>query len=205
MKKLCIGLAVGLMTLGNTFASDMNQKIVNREGIISKIIEASRNKSIDPATALAVAEKESDFNPRARRWEEKLKTASLGLFQVLVTTARAQLGFEGASRQMYDPDINIQLGLSYINQCYVQVGKSLADLSCCYQAGFEVKKKFPKLCSSIQIKDYFKDLQLKKGRWIEYVQEYESVHQKETQPNLFAWFRPERTLLFVDSPEPTTF
>ncbi len=145
-----IALAVVCMPLA---ALAQDAEILSREQIITRIIVAARERQLDPATALAVAEKESSFNPKARRWEKKLKTASLGLFQILLTTARQEL--------------------AYIQRCYAEVGSSLADLSCCYQAGFYVKQKRPATCRMASVREYGRDVLLKRERWRVYLQGYE--------------------------------
>jgi hypothetical protein len=165
-----IALAVVCMPLA---ALAQDAEILSREQIITRIIVAARERQLDPATALAVAEKESSFNPKARRWEKKLKTASLGLFQILLTTARQELEYVGSAFQMYDPETNIQLGLAYIQRCYAEVGSSLADLSCCYQAGFYVKQKRPATCRMASVREYGRDVLLKRERWRVYLQGYE--------------------------------
>ena len=137
--------------------------------IIDQIIEASKKKNIEPAVALAVAENESSFNPRARRREKKLKTSSLGIFQVLVTTARLELGFTGQDSDLYDPEINIRLGLAYISRCYEEAGRSLKQLACCYTGGIYAE---PWVCRTGPVRKYHAALQARQKYWRDYLKTY---------------------------------
>lgn len=59
---------------------------------------------------LAVIEIESHFDPDAWRYEEHLKEASIGLMQLLLSTARDR-GLVGGPAALFDPVTNIRLGM----------------------------------------------------------------------------------------------
>lgn len=71
----------------------------------------------DPALVMGVMQTESSFNPRAYRYESALGEASYGLMQLLESTARDR-GLIGAADQLYDPALNIRLGMRQLKWSY---------------------------------------------------------------------------------------
>lgn len=67
----------------------------------------------DEADVLALIDVESDFNPKATRWEPSVNEASMGLMQTLVSTARDR-GFTGAPEDLYVPETSIYYGLRHL-------------------------------------------------------------------------------------------
>lgn len=140
-----------------------DQWTVDQQLVQARIVERAKQEGVDPALALAIAEKESRFKPRARLVEKKLKTASMGVFQILATTARRQFKFKGPLSGLYDVETNIGMGIAYLKQCYVDQGKTLDKIACCYQAGFKAKEKF---CSRDErVQRYELDLREKFRKW----------------------------------------
>lgn len=129
--------------------------------VISTIIREARAEGVDPALALAIAEIESSLNPRVHsRWEGHLNTYSVGLFQVLHTTARDEFGFRGSIEQLRNPENNIRLGVRYLSRCESQ---SLKEFACCYQAGFYADSEFCEQHEGVQ--NYFHKLERKVAWW----------------------------------------
>ncbi len=66
----------------------------------------------NPADVLAVIEIESSYNARAYRYENERRGASLGLMQLLYSTARDR-GLPAGSQPsaLFDPETNIRLGM----------------------------------------------------------------------------------------------
>lgn len=108
--------------------------------IIQHIIKTARQNHVNPALALSIAEIESGFNPRAIRQETHLRTASVGIFQVLHTTARLEFGFKGSVEELKNPATNIALGVRYLARC--QGDEDFLYIACCYQAGFSADPLF---------------------------------------------------------------
>lgn len=71
----------------------------------------------DPALVMGVMQTESSFNPRAYRFESHLGEGSYGLMQLLESTARDR-GLVGAADQLYDPALNIRLGMRQLKWSY---------------------------------------------------------------------------------------
>lgn len=142
-------------------------RLKEKEQIIDQIVQTARANGVKPQEALAIAQIESGFHPRVSRWEPKLHTYSLGLFQLLIPTARA-MGFEGKNKELLKPDINIPMGIQYISMCY-QVNKiSTLDLACCYQAGLYASEK---VCHQNQmVRKYAAMLRGLKIRWRQWLE-----------------------------------
>jgi soluble lytic murein transglycosylase-like protein len=83
--------------------------------IISRLSLASQKAGLDPSLAMAVVKAESGFNVRAVSADGHY---SKGLFQLLDTTGKHLLSRAesptGQDYDPFDPDLNIQLGTSYL-------------------------------------------------------------------------------------------
>lgn len=128
--------------------------------VISLIKKEALTQGVELPVALAIAEIESSFQPHATKWEKHLKTASVGIFQVLHTTAKSEFGFKGSIQDLKRPEVNIPMGVAYISKCNAI---TLAELACCYQAGFYAKKEF---CQNRQaVKNYQVKLEASVEAW----------------------------------------
>jgi len=136
-------------------------RVLNREGIIREIIERAGAEQVNPALALAIVEIESTFNPRAIRHEVRLNTASVGLFQVLHTTARG-FKFKGSIEDLMEPIVNIKLGLRYLKRCGPP--DDLAWIACCYQSGFAAKKAW--CAGDERVIRYHEKLKTRFHKWV---------------------------------------
>ena len=76
-----------------------------------QIVDAALARGVDPAIALAVAQRESNFNQGAIG-----SSGEVGIFQLMPATA-AGLGINP-----YDLSSNIQGGINYLEQQYVRFG-----------------------------------------------------------------------------------
>ena len=127
-----------VLTLSFNVFSKEDKKIESKESIISHIISSSNKKGVDPALSLAVATVESNFNPKAIRYEPKYATYSVGIFQLFYPTAKA-MGFVGDIKKLQSPKVNIALGIEHLSMCY-DPSKTIAQMACCYNAGVNVKE-----------------------------------------------------------------
>ena len=79
------------------------------------VVEEALNSRVPPSLALAVAKVESDFQERA------LSTAGArGVMQIMPATARVEFGVN--VNELWDPRLNIQLGIDYLEQLYDRYG-----------------------------------------------------------------------------------
>lgn len=61
----------------------------------------------------ALVSAESNFDPKAYRYEKHLKDASYGLCQILYRTA-VGIGFKGKDVDLFKPEINLEYGAKYL-------------------------------------------------------------------------------------------
>lgn len=81
--------------------------------IVQQVNAANFAGWFDPADVMAVIQIESSFNPTAQRPEPQIRDASYGLMQVLYATALDR-GYTGAPEGLYDPAVNIALGMAQL-------------------------------------------------------------------------------------------
>lgn len=72
------------------------------------IAEVSEKYNVDPQVIYATIMTESEGKEYAFRYEPKIKDASFCMGQILLSTAR-RLGFEGEPKEMYKPEVCIDL------------------------------------------------------------------------------------------------
>lgn len=92
---------------------------------------------------LAVIDTESKFNPWAIRGEPQKADASRGLMQLLLTTARG-LGFTGAPDDLFDPEINADLGVRLLAQGLRRSGGKMEEAASEYNGGYRPSLGFGK-------------------------------------------------------------
>jgi hypothetical protein len=86
-----------------------------RTEIKRMVVAEALNSRVPPSLALAVAKVESDFQANA------LSTAGArGVMQIMPATARSEFGVD--ADELWDPKLNIQLGIGYLEQLYDQYG-----------------------------------------------------------------------------------
>lgn len=92
------------------------------------------NLPIEPALALAIARRESEFNPGAVS-----HAGARGLMQLMPRTGTAmadKLGIEGfQENDLHDPVLNARLGSAYLAQLREEFGRSIPLMTAAYNAG----------------------------------------------------------------------
>lgn len=127
MKKFWIRTVIlGLLASFNTYAKTPQLK--------QKIIKAAQSAGVNQNLSLAIVKVESNFKPNAIVNEPRLKTKSVGLFQILHTSAKG-LGFKGTIRQLQNPDVNIKYGIKYLQICTNKHKEKIKNIICCYNCG----------------------------------------------------------------------
>lgn len=159
MRTLILCIVGMLFTLNSVAYAPTPQDV--RTDIINSIIVAATNAHINTDLALAIAEHESDFNPKAMTYEPKYKTYSIGLFQMLLPTARS-MGFRGPMKELQRPEINIPLGIQHLSECTDRFGESLNEIACCHNAGMAVK---PSVCKRKSVKEYINQVMIVYRSW----------------------------------------
>jgi len=109
---------------------DLNTKFQGKESIQRRLREVAKELRLDPGLALGMAEVESACNPKAVSHK-----GAVGVLQVMPGTAREHFG---VSREMlFDPEVNIRVGLSWMRRLLERFDQNL-DLSlAAYNAGSE--------------------------------------------------------------------
>ena len=131
-------------------------------GVDKEYIQAiATSYDINPSLMLAFAEVESNFNPKAIRFEPKFKTYSVGLFQIFYPTAQS-MGFKGSIKNLMDPEINIAFAAKHIKECKNRFS-SLQTIACCYNAGVAVKTSVCR--NNLKVRTYVKKVMSSQKRW----------------------------------------
>lgn len=103
------------------------------------IFEAGTRHGVDPALIKAVVKAESNFDPRAYRYEPHVAhlggpDASYGLMQTLYSTAR-ELGYSGQAEGLFDPATSLEFGTRYLKRQLVRYGGDVEQAVAAYNAG----------------------------------------------------------------------
>lgn len=115
------------------------------------IADAAQKYNVPFAWVKGIMWKESSFNPDAYRPERAINDASYGLMQLLLKTARG-LGFSGTPDALYDPLINIDLGVKLLGQLIRSYGENLSRVYSAYNSGGpDNYKTNPEVASNVNI------------------------------------------------------
>ena len=110
-----------MVTLGSValiatlFISPFQANALSRYTVKQMVIKESMNSIVPPSLALAVAKVESDFNPNALS-----SAGARGVMQIMPKTGRLEFGV--TADELWDPRLNIQLGIDFLAQLYRQYG-----------------------------------------------------------------------------------
>jgi len=95
--------------------------------------EAQRNGTVPPFLALAVAKVESDFEELAES-----SAGARGVMQIMPKTARDE--FNVSAERLWDPRLNIRLGIAYLERLYYQYARRW-DLALSHYNGGTLRKR----------------------------------------------------------------
>jgi len=85
--------------------------------IVDELNATEFNNFFDPRLVMAIIQVESSFRPEATRFESHLNDHSIGLMQVLFSTARDR-GLRGAPTDLFNPRLNILIGMKQLEWSY---------------------------------------------------------------------------------------
>ena len=94
---------------------------------------AERNMAVPPELALAIARRESEFDPVVTS-----PVGARGLMQVMPRTARAlagRLDLDYSGERLYEPSYNVRLGIAYLEELQERFGPSYVMIAAAYNAG----------------------------------------------------------------------
>ena len=106
-----------------TFPSDVMAEAVSKVTVKELIVKHSMEMGLDPALALSIAKKESNF-----KHNSKSKHGAIGVFQLMPSTAK-RMGYNP-----YKLSDNIKAGISYYKMMYKMFGSMELALAA-YNAG----------------------------------------------------------------------
>ncbi len=99
------------------------------------VMEEAQNSTVPVSLALAVAKVESDFNAKALS-----SKGARGVMQIMPQTAREEFGV--SERELWDPRVNIRLGVRFLARLYNQY-EGRWDLALSHYNGGTVKGDSP--------------------------------------------------------------
>lgn len=91
---------------------------------------------IDMDFLKAVCFTESSGRKDASRWEASIGEYSIGLMQILLSTARAE-GFRGTQAELFEPKTNIFYGAKYLKFWLNKTGNDLCLTASSYNGGYK--------------------------------------------------------------------
>lgn len=107
----------------------------------AQVSMAARNFVVPPELIKAIIAQESRFNPRAERVEAAISDKSVGLMQILYSTAKGEgysgpIGTAAALDGLYEPLTNITYGTSYLQSMLQYTGGNVAAAISAYNGGW---------------------------------------------------------------------
>ena len=114
-KKLLKPLFASLLMGATLFSSNSDATSATRTEVKKMVIEEASISNVPAALAMAVAKVESDFQYRVRSHK-----GAIGVMQIMPATARSEFGIN--PDELWDPRLNIQLGIDFLEQLYARYG-----------------------------------------------------------------------------------
>jgi hypothetical protein len=108
------------------------------QDIQQRVIEEAKRQNISPSLALAIAKVESNFNHQALS-----HAGAKGVMQIMPRTAEQVFGVSRS--RLFDPDVNIELGVAFIKKLLKRYNGRLDIALSHYNGGSRVKNKHGEL------------------------------------------------------------
>lgn len=106
--------------------------------IQQRVIEEAKRQNVAPSLALAIAKVESNFNAQALS-----HAGAKGVMQIMPRTAEQAFGVH--RNQLFDPDVNIELGVKFIKKLLKRYDGRLDIALSHYNGGSAVKNRHDEL------------------------------------------------------------
>jgi len=100
--------------------------------LVEQINQAQFGGWFDPDDVLAIIQTESGGRPDIHRAEPQISDASIGLMQILLSTARDR-GYNGGPGGLYDPAANVYYGMSQLKWIHDYFSDRLGHAPADYQ------------------------------------------------------------------------
>lgn len=119
----------------------------NSADIQQRVIDEAKRQNIAPSLALAIAKVESNFNPKALS-----HAGAKGVMQIMPRTAEQEFGVH--RNRLFDPDVNIRLGVKFIKNLLTRYDGRLNIALSHYNGGSGVKNRYNELNVMPSTRDY---------------------------------------------------
>ena len=128
-------LATGAMLLAAAMAAAGGTAEAANKAEVKRMVvrQALLSRTVPPSLALAVAKVESNFQDDARSSKD-----ARGVMQIMPKTAREEFGV--AADELWDPRVNIRIGIAYLERLHEQYGGRW-DLVLSHYNGGSLNKK----------------------------------------------------------------
>jgi hypothetical protein len=146
MKTLTIVKCLSVLTIFLT-PSAFATYYFDTDDIQQRVISEAKRQNIAPSLALAIAKVESDFNPKAIS-----HAGAKGVMQIMPRTAEQVFGVPRS--RLFDPDVNIELGVKFIKKLLERYDDRLDIALSHYNGGSGVKNRHGKLSVMPATRDY---------------------------------------------------
>lgn len=117
-------------------ATAMN--LTNKNVIQKLVVDEANRQGLDPTLALAIAKVESNFDPYALS-----NAGAMGVMQIMPATAKSVFGID--KEKLYDANINISLGITFIKQLLTRYDQRLDIALSHYNGGSAVQDELGRL------------------------------------------------------------
>ena len=117
------------------------------DDIQQQIITEAKRQNMAPSLALAIAKVESNFNPKALS-----HAGAKGVMQIMPRTAEQAFGVP--SSRLFDPDVNIEVGVKFIKKLLKRYDGRLDIALSHYNGGSGVKNRYGELSVMPATRDY---------------------------------------------------
>jgi len=122
------GISSSAAALSLTQTTDHIQKMI--------VVEALKSRHVSPSLALAVAEVESGFRPQVVSHK-----GAIGVMQIMPATSRHVFGVN--PNRLYQPDVNIRLGIRFLDDLIAQYDGRVDIALSHYNGGSRVNRTNP--------------------------------------------------------------
>lgn len=110
----------------------------DKDDIQQRVIDEAKRQNVAPSLALAIAKVESNFNSQALS-----HAGAKGVMQIMPRTAEQAFGVH--RNQLFDPDVNIELGVKFIKKLLKRYDGRLDIALSHYNGGSKVQSRHGEL------------------------------------------------------------
>lgn len=146
MKTLALAKVLSLLAILLAPVASANFNYAT-DDIQQRVIAEAKRQNMTPSLVLAIAKVESNFNPQALS-----HAGAKGVMQIMPRTAEQGFGVSGS--RLFEPDVNIELGVKFIKKLLERYDDRLDIALSHYNGGSGVKNRHGKLSVIPATRDY---------------------------------------------------